>query len=391
MKKTFLNPMYLFGFSFLLAIFLYEAQLSGLYKNGSRLITIVMVFICIVSIVIGFFFNGMFNGKSIRNREEFDRDKIMWPNALFVVIGFAIECAASGLIPLLVVIQGYNYEYRDFGIKTFHVFYMSYTSAFSIICFNRYLDSKNKKLLIYAMLGVLVSILIVSRGATMLLVLPMTLMYFAKRNSSRKVKLKSKIAIIVFFISGIILFGFLGDKRMVASGYTSEDAIMDIGIANDAFRRAPSGFFWVYLYASSPYGTLAAQERFDNVNKGTIKDFVIGSIIPDFISKHLQEEGSIGFQPKRLTPELTVGSGFSVAIATFGFAGITLLFLWMVFLSFLFAWLNKNKYMVEICAILSSSAALMVFDNMFIFSSCVMQLVIITIFSRVRIGNYHFI
>ncbi|XBS68538.1 hypothetical protein ABK905_17845 [Acerihabitans sp. KWT182] len=178
---------------------------------------------------------------------------------------------------------------------------------------------------------------------------------------------------------------------MLASGYKDDNAIMNIGQANDLFSSIPSGFFWVYLYTSSPYGTLAAQQGFDNTNRSDFETFIEGAVLPDFVSKYIAPTVSTIFQPLRLTPELTVGTGFSVALVTLGFTGVILLFLWIIFISFSFAWLNRNRYIKSTCAILSAAAILMTFDNMFIFSSCVMQLIIITLFSRFRFSKYFLI
>lgn len=47
----------------------------------------------------------------------------------------------------------------------------------------------------------------------------------------------------------IIGFGYIGDKRMIASGYKSDTAIMEIGQANDIFYSIPSGFFgFIYMH-----------------------------------------------------------------------------------------------------------------------------------------------
>ncbi|XBS68539.1 hypothetical protein ABK905_17850 [Acerihabitans sp. KWT182] len=108
-------------------------------------------------------------------------NKVLWPNALFIIFGFAIDCAASGVIPLLSVIQGADYDYKDFGLKTFHVFYMGYMSAFSIVCFERYLATKNKKFFWYSMFGIAVTVLIVSRGAMLLLLIPMALLFLSQK------------------------------------------------------------------------------------------------------------------------------------------------------------------------------------------------------------------
>ncbi|HCT3872586.1 TPA: oligosaccharide repeat unit polymerase [Klebsiella michiganensis] len=391
MKKLYLNPLYLFGYAFLAAMGLYGLGLSGLYVNGDSTLTITLLILSLLSLVLGFIFNSIFGRRMRADIKDEHYNKLLAPNYMFMLFGFAVDCAASGTVPLISILRGDVYAYKDFGLKTFHVFYMAYMSAFAIVSFERYLSTRLKKFLLPAITGLAITILIVSRGSTMLLIIPMALLYLSQKNVPKKRSgIKKNVIIITAALVFIIGFGYVGDKRMIASGYKSETAIMEIGQANDIFYDIPSGFFWVYLYASSPYANLASQDRFNNVNKGDAGDFFSSSILPDFISKYTAPYVFSKFQPKRITEELTVGTGFSFALVSFGIAGVVLLYLWMVFLSFILAWANRNMYINSICAVLSSTAILMIFDNMFIFGSCVLQMLMLTIFTRVKLGRYYF-
>lgn len=389
MKTFYLNPLSLFGFAFIVVILLYSTGLSSLYLKGDEYLTYVMLTICISAVLLGFFFKIIFKKYFDSPIKDEYYHKMLFPNLLFVIFGFLLDCAASGTIPLLSIVSGNVYAYKDFGLKTFHVFYMGYMSAFSIVCFERYLYTKARKFFWYSVLGVVITILIMSRGAMMLLIIPMVLLYLSSKKAKQSSGVKKKVKIVIGALIFIYLFGYLGDKRMIASGYKNEHVIYDIGGADPAFEYFPSGFFWVYLYASSPYATLASQESYNNTDRGSLSQFISGSILPDFISKYTDPKITIQFQPIRLTPELTVGTGFAVAIATLGLLGITLLYIWFVLLSFFFAFANRNIYIKSTCAIMASAGVLMTFDNMLIFSSCVMQLIIITMFSRLKINGYY--
>lgn len=390
MKNLYLNPLYLFGYAFLAAMGMYALSLSGLYVNGDSTLTITLFILSILSLMLGFIFNSIF-GTKMNSDLKGEYDKFLTPNYIFMLFGFLVDCLASGAVPLVNILRGEPYDYKDFGLKTFHVFYMAYMSAFAIVSFERYFITKNKKFLLPVLTGLAITIFIVSRGATMLLVMPMALLYLSQKKAGKKTgKIKKNFTIITVVLIFIIGFGYIGDKRMIASGYKSDTAIMEIGQANDIFYSIPSGFFWVYLYASSPYANLASQERFANVDKGDLEDFFASSVLPDFISKYTAPYVFTKFQPKRITEELTVGTGFSFALVSFGIVGVILLYFWMVFLSFFLAWANRNMYINSICAVLSSTAVLMIFDNMFIFASCVLQMLMLTIFTRVKIGKYYF-
>ncbi|EOI1122652.1 oligosaccharide repeat unit polymerase [Klebsiella oxytoca] len=391
MKKLYLNPLYLFGYAFLTAMGLYGLGLSGLYVNGDGTLTTVLFILCLISLVLGVVFDSLFGRRMKNEIKDESYNKFLAPNYIFVLMGFAIDCIASGTIPLISILKGDVYAYKDFGLKTFHVFYMAYMSAFAIVSFERYLATKSKKFLLPAITGLAITVLIVSRGSTMLLLIPMALLYLSQKKTEKKRSgFKKNITIIAFALIFIIGFGYVGDKRMIASGYKSDTAIMEIGQANDVFYEIPSGFFWVYLYSSSPYANLASQQRFNNVDKGDFGDFFSSSVLPDFISKYTAPYVFSKFQPKRITDELTVGTGFSFALVSFGVLGVIFLYSWMVFLSFILAWVNRNKYINSICAVLSSTAILMIFDNMFIFGSCVLQMLMLTIFTRIKLGKYYF-
>lgn len=190
MKNLYLNPLYLFGYAFLAAMGMYALSLSGLYVNGDSTLTITMFILSILSLMLGFIFNSIF-GTKMNSDLKGEYDKFLTPNYIFMLFGFLVDCLASGAVPLVNILRGELYEYKDFGLKTFHVFYMAYMSAFAIVSFERYFITKNKKFLLPVLTGLAITIFIVSRGATMLLVMPMALLYLSQKKAGKKqVRLK---------------------------------------------------------------------------------------------------------------------------------------------------------------------------------------------------------
>lgn len=391
MNTFYLNPFYMFSISFISVMAMFCLKLSGLYHDNN----ITSFFILLISLVS--FLIGLFYKKSLDNIFKVKRVNATvstWPTFSFIIFGFFAECYFSGGIPLLSVLAGVDYDYQTFGIKTFHVFYMGVMLSYSILSFERYLESKRKLELIKVATGIFITIAIVSRGATMLIVIPMVLIMLSRMKElnikfSLKMKLLFSMAIIVF----VILFGYLGDKRMVSSGYESNDAIYDIGMASDVFKNydLPSGFFWVYLYATSPYATLIAQEDFNNIDKGGFNKFLYYGVLPDFISKY----SSIDMKPTgnvmRISPELTVSTGFGRVFSAWGYLGILCTFLYMSLFIITFTLLNRKGNIRAVCAILTTASMLMIFDNMIIFSACIMQLLMLTFFSRAKISRFSLI
>lgn len=390
MRLPSLNPFWMCSYSFTCVLFLYSLQLSGLYGSFGFVALLLVVFI-LTFIIIGYLFSLQYKVWNAVNERVYRGETLVRFNICMVVIGFFIDCLPTFQIPLINILRGDIYSYNEFGLKTFHVFYMGYISAFAVVSFENYLKIKRKDSLLGFLLPILVILLMVNRGALLLILFPMVFVYFGQRQLKKGLNIRFKIISCVFLILGITLFGFLGDKRMISSGYTNEKAILDIGQADPIFNYIPTGFFWVYLYASSPMANLIEQERTDNINKGGGVEFIEGAILPDFISKYTSPNLTEVFAFNKITPELTVATGFGRSFVILGYLGFVFLACWMVFLIITFSWFNRYRYINSACAILSSITVLMIFDNMFIFSSCIMQLTLLTLFSRCRIGRYSLI
>lgn len=386
MKIIFINPFLMFGFTFLFVIVAFNLKLSGLYyTESSSLMNLVFLALIFISIFLGCMYKSAVINKHKLEcvRKEVNLNKTY--SVMILIFGFLAECINNNGVPLFMVFRGELYDYTQFGIKTFHVFYMGYLSAAAVVNFERFIHSRKYKFLVTPILSVVITLLIMNRGATFLIIFPMALMYF----STLKVKFSLKhfsLALIVL-VAFITAFGVLGDKRMQASGYVQENAIMEIGKADPLFAVLPSGFFWTYLYSTSPYANLLLQETDKNMDKGDVGDFISAAILPDFISKYTNPNLSDKYTLHKITPELNVATGFSQALIIFGLSGVVLLFLWFLCVNFLFIRLNKNAYLISACATLSSMAIFMSFNNMIIFSSCVLQLIFVTVLTRFRINK----
>lgn len=385
MKKILINPFLMFGFTFIFVMMLYQLKLSGLYDAEVGNITYVFIAFSVLSIIIGIIFYYLLLRSDLkRNQKErvfYKKDYAF----IVLLLGFTLECVSMSGIPLFLVLRGANYDYTQFGIKTFHVFYMGYLSAASLVHTERFMLSKNKKYLKTPILAIVVTILIMNRGATFLIVFPMLLMCLAMSAKKIRARHYTLVGILIFIF--IVLFGVLGDKRMLASGYENEKAIYEIGEADDMFRGLPSGFFWTYLYASSPFANLEYQEKVDNEAQGNIEDYIPAVIYPDFISKYTNPDINDRFELAKITPELNVGTGFSLAFIIGGYAGLIGLFFWFLSVNVLFITLNRSSYSMSTYATLTSIAIFMTFNNMLIFSSCVLQLIFVTVLTRFKVGN----
>lgn len=378
MRLFFLNPFYMFASVFLFGIILFQLNLSELYVNvdGAAIQSTVLLII-FFSFVAGWIYKLKFK-KYIIDSTPNDSTKFnVIAVCTFIIMGIALEIYAAGLVPIMMVLQGSSYYYRDFGIASFHVFFLSYISASAIVGFERYLLFGTKKNLLITFLGVFFSVLIVNRAAMLMILVPCFYLYLSHNKQK-----KALAYILLLFLGVIIAFGYSGDKRMRSSGYTDERPIFNVAkIDSTVLDVLPSGFTWFYIYISSPYANLLNQERNPKYGRGAIDDFINVAILPDFISKRIDSTVRVRYPVVLIQPQLTVTTGFGWAVSTFGILGILLTYIYVCFLIVMFTFMNRKQHVRSILAILATTASLMVFDNMFVFAACVTQLMLITLFS----------
>jgi len=385
MMLFFINPFMMFSFSFIGVIILYKLKLSDLYEiHSDNYIVACLLVMSIISFAIGIIYH-----RSVFRRNAhsgFSHSKIYLKDYSFyiLILGFILECINNQSIPIVTILRGQQYDYTQFGIKTFHVFYMAYLSASAIVHMERFFYSKDKRFLKTPITAILITILIVNRGATILILLPMTLMSL----TMLKEQLKARHVGICMsaLLLAVLVFGFLGDKRLQASGYEDSQAIYDIGKANPVFIDLPSGFFWTYLYTTSPLANLALQSN-EDLFRGDFSDLLVVSIYPDFISKYTNHDIFKTYDFEKITPELNVGTGFITSYIVFGVYGVVFLFFWYLAVNSLCIYFRPRKYSISLYATLASISSLMIFNNMFIFSSCFLQLTFIMFMTRFRVGK----
>lgn len=383
MKYWFVNPFLIFVASISLSFLLYQAGLSELYNGGFSEADLMMCFILLTGLVAGILLTRPLRKKlSIEREVELPKNNLLFL-VLFSLIFFAVEVAYAGGLPILYVLRGEPYDYTQFGVPTLHVVFLGYYSVAAIVSYERYLSTRRKCYLIPVALAIFYSVAIVNRGALLITMASLIFMYMY---SSRH-KLRMFAAMIVMLFMICIVFGYIGDKRIISSGYQNSDAIYDIGKADPAFRDIPTGFFWVYLYASSAYANLVRQEPARNVEKGTISDLINFSVLPDFISKHIIENKD-AFNLKLITPELTVGTAFGRAFVIFGYAGIVIVAFWYSLIVGVTIYLNRNKMLLSACAVLCSISLFMSFDNMLVFASFVLQIIYLSLYNRLHFAGY---
>lgn len=390
MNKLFINPFFCYSFAFLISLSLYQLNWSDIYPELSTSILLFLLVTILISLLLSVLFNILFD-KKITTLNRLFTKRNSYAISFFITIGFLLEFVYSGNIPLLWAILGFPFNYKEFGIPTFHVFLLPYASAFVILSFYRYLCNKDNRYNLFSMLYVMFLIsLIVNRAALMVIILSMILIYSYKKFSYRKI-----IALSLFMLVIIYIFGVIGNKRMISQGYENEFAVLDVAVASSNFRESliPNEFFWGYLYSTVSIANLENQiYLYSEKSVGDSLDVVAYDVMPDFISKRLiSEDKQILFKPELIKDELTTSTIYGRAIKINGYTGAVILYAYMCIFIFLSVILSPREYILPVCSIVSTMCALSIFSNMIVFSGVILQIFLIILLGIRTKQNINFI
>lgn len=299
--------------------------------------------------------------------KESSNDKIIF---LLISVGFFIEFIYSKSIPLISLALGAVFDYREFGIPTFHVLLVGVNFFYAIRWCSIYFKTKNRSYLLmqYGSLGF--GLLIMNRGAIIISLIAALFIY-----ANNKLNLKQIIKITAFTVIVIWLFGYIGNLRFLTQEIFVDDPILRIGSASSSFKSSglPNEFFWVYLYATSPLANFQLTINSLHPSWHYFFEGLAINFIPDFLSKHLIDvSNEYLFRPALVTPELTVSTAFAPAFATMGWLGPYALYAYYVAYTLALAAISiRSQYHQPIMALASAQAALLFFDNMLVFSGAI--------------------
>jgi len=295
--------------------------------------------------------------------------------AIFAALvgSFIVEVAANGGIPLLQIAGGADVSYRDFGLPVLHVAFSGFCYFFAVYWFDLYLTGRGRTFLVFSGSAFATSILMFSRGAFIVTLIAIMGVYIQRRGFRRR------LLVIFAVLSAALLwgFGFLGDIR--THGASGESIILSIGDASDKFRNSniPTELFWPYLYASSPLANLQLNIT-DRVASDSPGLYFVLEYLPDFVSKRLVSDAEMDASlPLLVTEELTVCTMYGRAFVLMGWLGVWLSFAYLIAVSLVCLKVLKNsKYLVATTGILSSLAFLSIFDNLYIVSGGIIQVLV---------------
>jgi oligosaccharide repeat unit polymerase len=363
------NPFATYAAGFLLALSVYALGYSDLYPELEEPLIWSLLATCAISAVLACAVGAD------RNTFEYGHEPLRTNVFIFLAIMtvFAAEVIANGGIPILLLVSSADFSYLDFGIPTVHVAFVGFCDFYAVYWFDLYLSGRGRTFLAFSLIASSTSLLIVSRGAFIITLIALVIVYVQRRGFNRKLFISFAAC------AGAVLWGFafVGDLR--THGATGESIILTIGEASDRFLESnvPTTLFWPYLYISAPLANLQLNVSSRVANDAPSLYFSM-EWLPDFVSKRLVTEQTISDStPLRVKNELTVSTMYGRGFVLFGWIGLLLSYVYFAIVSFaVLRILRRSKYFVAACSILSSLALLSIFDNMYIFAGGITQILV---------------
>jgi oligosaccharide repeat unit polymerase len=364
-----INPFVAYAAGFLVALAVYSLRYSDLYPPLEPPLEWFLLSTCVVCVFLGY---------ATRQRTRprvFDPEPKLAHVAIFaaLVAAFMVEVAVNKGIPLLQITGGDDVSYRDFGVPVLHVAFAGFCYFFAVYWFDLYLTGRGRIFLVFSLSSFATSILIFSRGAFIVTLIAIMGVYIQRRGFRRRL-------LVIFAVLAAALlwgFGFLGDIR--THGASGESIILSVGEASDKFRNSniPTELFWPYLYTTSPLANLQLNMT-DRVASDSPGLYFLLEYLPDFVSKRLVSDADLdASSPQLIVEQLTVCTMYGRAFVLMGWLGVWLSFAYLIAVSFVCLKVLKNsKYLVATTGILSSLAFLSIFDNLYIVSGGIMQVLV---------------
>ena len=368
------NPFYVYIISFLLVFLVYSLGWSRLYPPLSFGMYLFLIGTFFIAALFGYVFqkNNYIGFKKLDDNLDFR----VFIFVLIIWIGHAIEFIYFKQIPLLKLLSGESViDYRDFGIKSFHVFLISFNSFAIVYVFHYYISTRRKMILFYYILTLIPSLLIINRGMFLIGIISSLFVYLFSLN--KFLKFRQIIAMSISVLVILYLFGYIGNLRS-ADGDPNYLAKESKATNEFMASKIPKEYYWTYLYAASPLANFQ-----NNINKTrdvnyNFFDLVIFETFPDVLSKRIAvvlNREKLGHH--QIVSWLTVGSVYSKSYSYAKWFGPVIIFFYLIWVIILSIGLvpKKSSYHITVVAILLTMVFMNTFDNMLVFSGMILQLV----------------
>ncbi|MBU3091664.1 oligosaccharide repeat unit polymerase [Clostridium sp. CF011] len=384
------NPFLIYIISFLTVILFYAFGWSDAYPGLTW--TTIMFFI-LTFVICGFAW-AYTRKKKIINYVDAEYSNNLIYVTILIILGNIAEFIYFGSIPIFS--KKINYlEFR--GIPTFHVILYTFTIFFAVYLYHVYISTRKKIVILLYLICLIPSVLLISRGMFMNIFLGCFFVTLLKVDLNLNFYKKNITKFIILFLAMFYFFGVFGNYRNNTLNKSEEkfssNYILEVGEASQRFKKSiiPKPFFWAYIYISSPLANLQLNidKTSPQINTNNLMKFVGNEIVPDFLSKRffsktdVREENAVLL----IKPELTVGSFYLGAFHYLGWAGVAILFLYLIGICYFYITLlsKSNMFAITGVAMLCNIVALSTFSNILSFSGMSFQLCYPLIFEGILV------
>lgn len=269
-------------------------------------------------------------------------------------IGISVIGAGALLdrrVPLVSILSGTPVHHKDFGITSITGPALALGVVAGMAALDRALQTRSHPSPHVLWLGA--PILLIDR-LSMSLTFLAVLTLVAWHNSPSRRALIISCGVLLGLV---LLAGFIGDNRLANNDLDQ----LKTSRGQDIFDGAPSGFFWSYVYATSPLSNLAANINIDPTYR---VEHSLSAMVPRVLSG--ANVATARHDAFDLThPQLTASTGYSPVISDFGTAGALILSTGLLVASHCIyrGAQEGRRHMRLLNAIGVAMLVLMVFDN----------------------------
>jgi oligosaccharide repeat unit polymerase len=170
--------------------------------------------------------------------------------AVWAVASLGEMVFAGGLPIVWLALGDTSKDYRNFGIPTLHGLLTAlYLFAVAATAVEIFLCGRPRRW--WGLLALLVwPVLQVNRGALIWALFQVAAVYLL----CRRVRTRMAVGVAAGVLAGVLLFGVIGDLRVGTNREGLRDMVTDQG--GVLVETLPSGFLWVYLYATTPINNI---------------------------------------------------------------------------------------------------------------------------------------
>lgn len=330
------NPLLVYSFIWLFSLFLYSTDFTNniIGLNG---LTVVLVLTSVMSFVFIylFFYLITYSKQDHVHQLKVSTNKYILPSkikafkkiinsiALFWILLTIGEIILFKGIPIIsvVILGNYDLDYTKFGLPSLHGLL---NSCYFTVCVGYYLHFKlsgdTKSLRKFRIL-LFWPILVMSRAMLLWVLLEFLCVYLI----FTKIAIKKILTLIIGITAFVVLFGYIGDSRTEKTEVRFTDNFIKEK-HKDMAEILPTGFVWVYLYATTPINNLVF--NIEHLEPNYDFRYSLSGLIPSVIRENIFTK--IEEKPLQLYEDaFNVSSYFANYLSDFGVFGT------LVFVSFL--------------------------------------------------------